>query len=68
MLGPSKHRDKASFELDLVEFEFESKHLRHNGGEGGEDHHLGDIIDQGVGGEAGDLEWTLQFLKQRMAS
>ena len=50
--------------FDLVELELEAEELAEDGRKGGEDDHLGDIVDPGVNAKAAYLEGTFDFLKE----
>ena len=53
-----------SFHFDLPEFEFESEHLGENSRKRGENDDSRDVVEQGIGGDAGDLERRVQLLEQ----
>lgn len=51
-------------EINLVQLELEAEHLGEEGGEGAQHHHLGDVVEVGVGAEAGNLVRRLQLLDE----
>ena len=53
-----------SLHLNLPELEFESEHFGEDAGKGGKDDDSGDVVEERVGRDAGDLEGRVQLLEQ----
>ena len=57
LTGPSLH-------LDLVQLQLEAQHLGEDAGDGAEDEDPCAVVEEGVGGQAVDLEGRLQLLEE----